>query len=148
MLDHAEMMFDEMKYMIHNLRKTSYQKNMEMFREKNGHFFQEMIQYVKQSTDKEAAAEEIADCIADIVMDRFSKKGKIRSHTQVDINLFMIYYVFPAILLTKSEDATLIADHIRDTWAAKFKNSNLQYADYDKIYGSFQERIFGIPINK
>lgn len=147
MLDHVEMMFDGMEYMIHNLRKPSYQKNMETFREKNGHFFREMVQYVEQSTDKEAAVKEIADCIADAVNNSFSKRGKIRSHTQVDLNLFMIYYVFPAILLTESEDATLIADHIRDTWAAKFKNSNIQYADYDRIYESFQDRIFGIPIN-
>lgn len=147
MLDHAEMMFDGMKDMIQNLRKSSYQKNMEIFREKNGHFFQEMMQYMKQSTDKEAAAKEIADCITDAVKNSFSKKGKMHSGTQVDLNLFMVYYVFPAILLTESEDATLIADRIRDTWAARFKNSNIQYADYDKMYESFQEKIFGIPIN-
>ena len=148
MLDHAEMMFDGMKYMIHNLRKPSYQNNMEIFREKNGHFFQEMIQYMEQSADREAAADEIADCIIDAVMNSFSKKGKIHPRTQVDLNLFMIYYVFPAILLTKSEDATLLANHMRDTWAAKFKNSDIQYTDYDRIYESFQDRIFGIPINR
>ena len=148
MLDHAEMMFDGMKYMIQNLRKSSYKENMEIFREKNGHFFREMIHYMEQSTDKEVAAKEIADCITDIVKDNFSKKGKINSRTQADLNLFVIYYVFPAILLTESEDATLIADHIRDTWAATFKNSNIQYADYDRIYSGFQDRIFGIPINK
>ena len=147
MLDYVEMMFDGKEYMIDNLRKPSYQKNMEIFREKNGHFFREMIQYVEQSTDKEAAAQEIADCITDAVNNSFSKKGKVRTRTQVDLNLFMIYYVFPAILLTESEDATLIADHIRDTWAAKFKNSNIQYADYDRIYESFHNKLFGIPIN-
>lgn len=147
MLDYVEKMFDGMEYMIHDLRKPSYQKNMEIFREKNGHFFREMIQYVEQSTDKEAAAKEIADCITDAVNNSFTKKGKIHSRTQVDLNFFMIYYVFPAILLTESEDATLIADHIRDTWAAKFKNSNIQYTDYDRIYGSFHNKLFGIPIN-
>ena len=148
MLDHADMMFDNMKEMVENQQKSSYQKNMEIFREKNGHFFQKMIQYMEQSEDKGAAAQEIADCITDAVKDRFSKRGKINSRTQTDLNLFMIYYVFPAILLTESEDATLIADTMRDTWAAKFKNSNIQYADYDRIYGAFQERIFGIPINR
>lgn len=147
MLDHVEMMFDGMEYMMDNLRKPSYQKNMEMFREKNGHFFREMIHYVEQSTDKEAAAKEIAYCITDAVNNSFSKRGKIRSRTQVDLNLFMIYYVFPAILLTESEDATLIADNIRDAWAAKFKDSNIQYTDYNRIYESFQNKIFGIPIN-
>ena len=148
MLDHVEMMFDGMNHMIQDLRKSSYQENMEMFRQNNGHFFQEMMQYMKQSTDKEAATKEIADCITDAVKNSFSKKGKIRLRTQMDLNLFMIYYVFPAILLTESEDAVLVAEHIRETWAAKFKNSNIQYADYDRIYESFQDRIFGIPINR
>lgn len=148
MLHHAEMMFDGMKYMLQNLRKATYKNNMDAFREKNGHFFQEMVQYVKQSMDKEAAAGEIAECITDAVKEGFSKRGKIKARTQADLNLFMVYYVFPAILLTESEDAALIADRMRDTWAAKFKNSDIQYTDYDKIYGGFQERIFGIPINR
>lgn len=143
MIDHAETLFDGMKDMMKKLKKSTYQKNMEIFREKNGPLFQEMIEYTGQSEDKEASAQEIADCITDAVKNRFSKKGKIYSHTQVDLNLFMIYYVFPAILLTESEDATLIADHIRDTWAAKFKDSNIQYGDYDRIYGAFREKIFG-----
>lgn len=144
MLDHAETMFDGMRDMMKKLKKASYQKNMEIFREKNGHFFQEMVQYTQQSEDKEAAAGEIAERFTDAVRDSFSKNGKIRSVTQLDLNLFAIYYVFPAILLTGSDDATLIADHIRDAWAAKFKDSDIQYADYDRIYEGFREKIFGL----
>lgn len=144
MLDQIEIIFDNMTGMMKKLKKVSYRKNMEIFQEKNGHFFQEMIQYTEQSTNKDAAADEIAERFTGAVWDRFSKNGKIRSTTQVDLNLFVIYYVFPSILLTGSDDATLIADHIRDAWAAKFKDSNIQYADYDKIYGSFREKIFGM----
>ena len=143
MLDSIETIFDNMAGMMKKLKKASYHKNMEVFQERNGHFFQEMIQYTEQSTDKESAAEKIAEHFTDAVWDRFSKNGKIRSVTQVDLNLFVIYYVFPSILMTGSDDATLIADHIRDVWSVKFKNSNIQYADYDKIYDSFSEKIFG-----
>ena len=144
MLDHIETIFDNMSDMMKKLKKASYRKNMEAFQERNGHFFQEMIQFTSQSTDKEAAAEEIAERFTGAVWDNFSKNGKIRSLTQFDLNLFVIYYVFPSILLTGSDDATLIADHIRDAWSAKFKDSNIQYADYDKIYDSFREKIFGL----
>ena len=34
------------------------------------------------------------------------------SAVQTDLNFFMIYYVFPAILLTEHDDAKLIADHL------------------------------------
>lgn len=143
MLNHVETIYDNMTGMMKKLKKASYCKNMEAFQEKNGHFFQEMIQYTEKSGDKETAAREIAERFTDAVWDSFSKNGKIRSITQADLNLFTIYYVFPAILLTGSDDATMIADHIRDAWTAKFKDSNIQYMDYDKIYESFQEKIFG-----
>ena len=143
MLNHVEIIYDNMTGMMKKLKKASYCKNMEAFQEKNGHFFQEMIQYTEKSEDKETAAREIAERFTDAVWDSFSKNGKIRSITQADLNLFTIYYVFPAVLLTGSDDATMIADHIRDAWAAKFKDSNIQYMDYDKIYESFQEKIFG-----
>lgn len=144
MLNNIETIFDNMTGMMKKLKKASYRKNMEAFQEKNGHFFREMVQYTEQSTDKEAAAEKIAEYFTDMVWDSFSKNGKIRPVMQVDLNLFVIYYVFPSILMTGSDDATLIADHIRDAWSVKFKNGNIQYTDYDKIYDSFSEKIFGM----
>ncbi|MDE7021290.1 MAG: hypothetical protein K2P23_10415, partial [Lachnospiraceae bacterium] len=80
----------------------------------------------------------------DAVKESFSVSGKIKSRTQLDMIFFMIYYVFPAVLLEESEVSDLIAGSIRDAWGVKFKDSNIQYADYDKIYGAFREKIFGI----
>ena len=73
-----------------------------------------------------------------------TKKGKIDSRTQVDLNFFMIYYVFPTILGTEHEYAKLIADSICSAWGKRFKESQIQYTDYDTLYGSFREKIFGI----
>lgn len=144
MLENVGSMFDGMLNMMKKLKKASYEKNMEEFRERNGHFFQEMIQYVEQKEDKEAAAKEVADVFTDAVKETFSIRGKIKARTQIDMNFFMIYYVFPAILLEESEVNDLTAGSIRDAWEAKFKDSKIQYADYDRIYGSFREKIFGI----
>lgn len=144
MLNQVETMFDNMLSMMKKLKKASYEKNMNAFRESYGHFFEEMIQYVEKNQDREAAAKEIAVVFTDAVEKRFSVKGKIRPRTQADLNFFMIYYVFPAVLLTESETNDLIAGSIRDEWAAKFKDSNIRYTDYDKIYSGFREKIFGI----
>ena len=87
----------------------------------------------------------MAKALADAVEARFAKRGKISGRTQMDINLFMIYFVFPAILLTQSEYAGLLADAIRDEWRGRFKNSEqLSYTTYEEIYGTFQEKIFGM----
>ena len=46
--------------------------------------------------------------------------------------------------MTEHEDAVLIADQIRDEWGNRFKDSKIQYTDYDSLYGAFREKIFGI----
>ena len=66
------------------------------------------------------------------------------SAVQTDLNFFMIYYVFPTILGTEHEYAKLIADSICSAWGKRFKESQIQYTDYDTLYGSFREKIFGI----
>ena len=120
--------------------------NMEAFIENHGHYFREMTEYTENASDKETAAKELAVDFTDKVYDAYvsPKKGKIDSAIQTDLNFFMIYYVFPAILLTEHDDAKLIADHLCSRWGEKFKNSKIQYTDYDSLYVSFREKIFGI----
>ena len=71
-----------------------------------------MTEYTENASDKETAAKELAVDFTDKVYDAYvsPKKGKIDSAIQTDLNFFMIYYVFPAILLTEHDDAKLIAE--------------------------------------
>ena len=114
MLDHVEKIFADMKPMMKKLKKASYKVNMEAFIENHGHYFREMTEYTENASDKETAAKELAVDFTDKVYDAYvsPKKGKIDSAIQTDLNFFMIYYVFPAILLTEHDDAKLIADHL------------------------------------
>ena len=146
MLDHVERVFENMKPMMKKLKKASYKENMEMFVREHGHYFREMTQITESAEDKENAAAEIARVFAEGAEKKFAspRNGKIGGALQMDMNFFMIYYVFPAILLTEHEDARLIADRIRDAWSGRFKDSDIQYSDYDTIYAAFREKIFGI----
>ena len=144
MLDHVDTMFDGMTAMMKKLKRPAYKKNMELFCENHGHFFCEMVEYVEQENGKEEATEQIAEVFIKKVQGKFSKNGKIKGRTQADLNFFMIYYVFPAILMTKSEYADMIAKSICEKWGITFKGSSIGYADYDKIYDSFRDKIFGI----
>ena len=101
-----------MTSMMKKLKKASYKVNMEAFIENHGHYFREMTEYTENASDKETAAKELAVDFTDKVYDAYvsPKKGKIDSAIQTDLNFFMIYYVFPAILLTEHDDAKLIAE--------------------------------------
>ncbi len=145
MLQGIETIFDKKEKMIGHLKKKSYESNTKMFIEKNGHFFQEMADYVGQAEDKENAASEIGECLVQAVKDHLSnKKGIVESYTQVDLNFFMIYYVFPTVLGLETEDSKVIAEGIRKAWKKGFKEGDIQYTDYDTLYGAFREKIFGI----
>lgn len=150
MLDHGEALFENMQDMMKKLKKATYEERMEAFLTRHETYLDGMIGQVAAGREREAAAAEAAERFTEQVRTAFSAKGKINSRTQADLNFFMIYYVFPAILLRAQKNAEeecgrMLADHIRDSWRVKFRDSSkLQYADYDKIHDSFREKIFGI----
>ena len=144
MLEHVKSMFDGMSDMMKKLKKASYEKNMGGFRERNAHFFLEMTSYVEQAENHEVAAGETAEAFVFGVREAFSVNGRMKSRMQADLNFFMIYYVFPALLLTESEYGDLLAKSICSLWGSTFKDSKISYADYDKIHDAFREKIFGI----
>ena len=146
MLTNIEIIFDNQQAMMKHLKKKSYEENMKVFLGKNGHYFTEMNEYMDAADDKERAAKELGTCFVDAVEKKFAKgkKGKIASPIQADLNMFMIYYVFPAILKTEHADSKILADGVCNAWREKFKGGQIGYTDYDSIYNSFREKIFGI----
>ena len=139
-------MFDNHQEMMKHLKKKSYEQNMKEFLGKYQHYFKEMTEYMDAAEDKEKAADEIGSCFTDAIEKRFAKgkKGKIVSYVQADLNMFMIYYVFPAVLKTGHADSKVLADGICNAWRTKFKGGQIGFTDYDTIYNSFREKIFGI----
>lgn len=145
MLEREEAIFDDMERMLDRIKKKVYKERMESFRKKNAQLLSEMVHFVEQAEKRHEAAAEVAKTLADAVETRFAKRRKISGRTQMDINLFMIYYVFPAILLTESECAVPLADAIRDEWRVRFRDSGqLSYTTYEEISNTFQEKILGM----
>lgn len=144
MLDKVECIFDKMVPMLKKVKKKNYEQRMNDFREEYGHYIQEMIEYVENQEDKETAVGTIADVFVDKVKQSAQVNGKIGGRKQADMNFFMIYYVFPAILLTEHEEADNIAGAICKKWGATFKDSNIGYTTFEKLNESFRNKIFGI----
>lgn len=144
MLENIDLIFTDLEQMLRKLKKSSYEENMKKFRAEQGHFIDEMISCVKGADNKEAAAIAVGNDFANGVFEAVSVNGKINGRKQADMNFFMIYYVFPAILLTNEECADSLCKAIRDAWNARFKDTNINYTDYDSLYNSFRNKIFGI----
>ena len=144
MLEQVAGMYDDMKPMLKKLKKKSYEQNMKNFRQQYGICIDDMLVYIEKRENKEEAAEEISLEFCQKIKDRFSVKGKIKGVVQMDLNMFTIYYVFPSILSSYRDHTKLLADKLCETWGMVFKDSKIGYADYDTIYNSFSEKIFGI----
>lgn len=145
MLEQAASMFDDMEGMLNRIKKKVYQERMDFFRRKNAQLLSEMTGFVEQAEKRDEAAAQVAKAFADAVEARFAKRGKISGRSQMDINLFMIYFVFPAILLTESNCAVSLADAIRDEWRGRFRDSaQLDYTTYEEISETFKEKFLGL----
>lgn len=163
MLEQAGSMFDDMEGMLNRIRKKVYGERMDFFRKKNALLLAEMTGFVEQAANRDQvnvedqvqdkaqvekrneAAAQVAKAFADAVEARFAKQGKISGRSQMDINLLMIYFVFPAILLTESDCAVSLADAIRDVWRGRFRDSaQLDYATYEEISSTFKEKFLGL----
>ena len=147
MLEQAGTMFDNLEALMYRLKKKAYKERMGEFREKNQEILAEMTELVERAeeSERDEMAAQTAKAFADAVEARFAKRGKISGRSQMDINLFMIYFVFPAILLTQSEYAGLLADAVRDEWRGRFRDSaQINYTTYEEIYSTFQEKFLGL----
>lgn len=165
MLEQAASMFDDMEGMLSRIKKKVYKERMDFFCRKNEQLLKEMTGFVERAENqnhvenknqvevenqdqvekRDEAAAQVAKAFADAVEARFAKRGKISGRSQMDINLFMIYFVFPAILLTKRDCAVSLADAIRDEWRGRFRDSaQLDYTTFEEISDTFKEKFLGL----
>ncbi len=134
----VEKIFADVAFMSKVKTKKDYEAHMEEFKSQRYELLNDMI----KAEDVKAAA----SVFCGDVTGAFKKFGKVRGGDLMNLNYFMIYYIFPSILMNE-ENGTEICDNIRDAWNEHF-NANINYADYDSLMEGFRTKIFGIPIGK
>ncbi len=138
-------MYENMKAMMKKLKKPEYEKRFGDFRDQHGELIRQIVSRVDQAEDKKSAAEATGRQLVQELKEKYAMpRGKMNSGVQADLNLFTIFYVFPAILMEGGDSAKQAADGICEEWAKEFKGNNIQYTDYDTLYGSFRNKIFGL----
>lgn len=147
MLQGIENVFQEREYLTSKLSKKSYPKKMGAFEEEYKDYFVEMSRIMQNATEKEMTAKEIAVQFVEAVKKKYTGRfGKIKPVIQVNMNMIMVYYVFPMIM-RYVEDGELLSVCLRDTWNSTFPKTEIQCSDYEMIFQSFRETWLGIPIN-
>jgi len=143
MFDGTQLMFDKFAKRLGKVKKKDYEVNFDSFMSENKDCLLEMLQYVGARDDKDEAAKEVAVIVFDNLTQQHGKRGKLRMNTCIDLSIYMIYYLFPAILKLEDDNSTLLADAIRDEWRIRTKNENFSYTTYDEVHTGFKEKLFG-----
>lgn len=129
--------FEDVAYLSKVHSKKQYESSMDMFKIERMEYLNPFL----ETEDLEGAAKDFCQQVTE----EFKKFGKVRAAELMNLNYFMIYFVFPSLL--EKEDGVRICDIIRDVWNQHFK-ANINYTDYETLKAGFQTRIFGIPIGK
>ena len=119
--------------------KEQYKVNSDKFKEER---YPELETLVK-AQDVEAECRQFCE---DVFM-TFKKFGKVRGTDRMNLNYFMIFYVFPTILSEEGDKAAEICETLKNTWNSRFK-ANIAYTDYNTLLDGFEAKIFGIPIGR
>ncbi|MBR5637123.1 MAG: hypothetical protein IKW81_09370 [Pseudobutyrivibrio sp.] len=130
--------FEDVSYLSKVHSKKEYEANSLRFKDERYGELENLISAEDVSAEARSFCED--------VFISFKKFGKVRGADLMNLNYFMIYYVFPTILCEEQEGKA-ICDAIKDTWNSYFK-CNISYTDYNTLYEGFQTKIFGIPIGK
>lgn len=127
--------FSDYEYMLKKFRKNDYIKNMSLFRDKWG-------ELIAETVDRDNY-DDISEKFVSKVIEIYTRWGRLGKTRKMDLGLFMIYFIFPSILLTEKETAKELCDTLLDKWNEKL-GTNVEYIPYDEIVSSFNDKMFGI----
>lgn len=140
--------FDDATYMSKVKTKKEYENLTKNFKSNRLEYLKPLFESIDAAEDKAAVMTDETKQFSEDVFETFEKKGKVKGATQVTLNYFMIYYIFPTILSEREEDGKEICDALKGNWNATFKGCNIGYTDYDSIYKGFQTKIFGFTFGR
>ena len=138
----VEKIFEDAGQLSKVNNKKAYEANIEMFKSNRYELLKDLV----GADDSQLQSQ--AKQLCEDVTAAFKKFGKVRGGDLMNLNYFMIFYVFPSILqMEENEKAIRICDILKDTWNSHFK-SNISYTDYVTLAEGFQTKFFGMPIGK
>lgn len=135
----AVKIFDDYEYLLRRFKKSEYIADMEVFRKKYDGQIEEILGFESDDLYEEFSKEVYA---------RYSFMGKVGKMKKKELGLFMIYFVFPGMLLKGEEtkDKTVCessCEKLLDAWNKTF-DADISYMDYASILEGFNDKMFGI----
>lgn len=133
---------------LKGFKKNTYAASFETYMDENRALWDSFHALFSSAEDITGTAGEVADCLVKTVEEALAdKKGRIgKEQLQLDINLYMVSYVFPAILSCQeypknNNNAVKMADVICAKWKEAFPKYSISYTDFASIQGGFKQKL-------
>lgn len=127
---------------LSSFKKNVYPEAFQAYLRRHLETIQAIERVYQAEEDKEAWLEKLADHLvtaAQNELEAIPKKGK-RGEQQINYNMLLAVFVFPAILEQKGTSAEPLTDMIVKKWNHTFKTS-VGKADYEKIESGFHKKL-------
>lgn len=133
---------DQMEKYTEQFNRNDYKTVFEVFLDEQTSWLSVIKNISEENIEEDGTI--VADAIisiAETYMEQFTSKGK-RDRGMLGLNMYMVTYIFPAILEEcDRKSGKAITDIISAKWALAFKNSHIQAARYADIDGGFKRKL-------
>lgn len=145
----VERFFEDQKASLKGFQRDSYPEIFQNMMQNYEPVFFCIEEIYNVSEEKETWLEQLADrLISAVRQKKETVRGRFKKQSmQTDCNMYMVAYVFPAILEYDGKMSRPFAELLKDRWNEAF-GTKLDCGNYELIYSGFRTTILGIPFGK
>lgn len=141
-------LFENREYYLQRFNKKDYPETFEEYEKMFRGFDQACAKHYEENGDADMLCTEVAEDVCAYVKglaaaQRF-QNARQESEWQEQMNLFVVTYLFPAILECRNDYYKQLAKAIEKKWAKTFKGYKIKAGTFETINSGFQKKAFGL----
>ncbi|MBO5207872.1 MAG: hypothetical protein J6B68_00855 [Lachnospiraceae bacterium] len=147
-LEAVAALLDQEELRVKEFGRDTYADSFETFLEDNKELWDSFRRLFQEENNDEETEKAVADALvqrAQKMIEAQEKRVK-KEQKQLNINLYVVSYVLPAIIecqgyQKKDSNACKMADAICQAWKVAFPKYAIQYADFASIQSGFKQKL-------
>ena len=141
-------LFDNREYYLQRFNKKEYPETFEEYEQVFRRFDKLCMKCYEEHQDAEKLCKEAAEAICSYVQEckmcESFKNAVQEAQWQEQMNLFVVTYLFPAVLECRNDYYKQLAGAIEKCWAKTFKGYKIKAGTFETINSGFQKKAFGL----
>nr|MBQ8252723.1 hypothetical protein [Lachnospiraceae bacterium] len=141
-------LFENREYYLQRFNKKLYGETFEEYEQTFRSFDKLCMKHYENHGDVKLLCDSVAEAVCDYVSGmkeaQMFKNAMQEAQWQEEMNLFVVTYLFPAILECRNDYYKQMAKTIEKKWAGTFKGYKIKAGTFETINSGFQKKAFGL----